>query len=300
MRKRLSWLGRWALFMASALPIHAADEQILPIGRSVIHLQLAAGLPLSRAEVINWVQRGAAAVSNYFGFFPVRQVVIDVRGGGDEPVSDGVTYGASRITVRLGDGARPRALRHDWILIHEMFHLAFPTLNRRHLWMMEGLSDYLEPIARARAGQMPAAAVWREFVQGMPRCLPAAHDRGLDGDDRHERIYWGGDLFWLLADVQIRVATHNQRSIDDAIKAILNEGGNGDAVWKIEDVIRAGDRATGTSVLRSVYDKLGRQPFDVDLDALWQSLGVVYKNGRVSFDDAAPWAKTRAAITGAR
>jgi predicted metalloprotease with PDZ domain len=120
-------------------------------------------------------------------------------------------------------------LRQDWIMTHEMFHLAFPTLDDRYLWMMEGLSDYLEPVARARAGQLTPQEVWREFVEGLPQGLPAAGDRGLDNTHTRERIYWGGNLYWLLADVQIREKTNNRHSVDDAIRAILDAGGNGGA-----------------------------------------------------------------------
>ena len=119
-------------------------------------------------------------------------------------MSGGVTYGDSHINVRLGRSVTVADLRGDWIMAHEMFHLGFPSLDDRYLWMMEGLSDYLEPVARARAGQLTAEHVWREFVEGLPQGLPGAGDQGLDGNLIRERIYWGGNIYWLLADVQIR------------------------------------------------------------------------------------------------
>ncbi len=235
-----------------------------------------------RRDIAEWVRRAAVAVTNYLGRYPVNTLYINVEAGGDEPVSGGVTYGASRINVRLGPDARPRDLIGDWIMTHEMFHLAFPTLDRRHLWMMEGLSDYLEPIARARVGQLSARGVWREFVEGIPQGLPTSSEGGLDNSPSRERIYWGGNLFWLLADIQIRVRTNNRRSVDDAIRAILNKGGDGGATWTTKQVIRAGDKATGTTVLAELYDELGLHPGNIHLDNLWTALGVVYNNGRGS------------------
>jgi len=188
-------------------------------------------------------------------------------------------------------------LNHDWILTHEMFHLAFPTLEDRYLWMMEGLSDYLEPVARGRAGQLTAEEVWREFVEGLPQGLPAEGDRGLDNTFTRERIYWGGNLYWLLADVQIREKTHNRHSVDDAIRAILDAGGDGDAMWPLERVLKVGDKATHTTVLKDLHNELGPKPGSVDLDALWQRLGVKYNKGAITFDDTAPNAGVRAAIT---
>jgi predicted metalloprotease with PDZ domain len=182
-------------------------------------------------------------------------------------------------------------------MTHEMFHLAFPTLDRRYLWMMEGLSDYLEPIARARAGQMTPEDVWREFVEGLPQGLPGWGDRGLDFTHTRERIYWGGNLYWLLADIRIRVKTNNRRSVDDAIRAILAAGGNGGVDWSLDRVLDAGGKATGTTVLRDLYGELGTKPGNTDLDALWAKLGVNYNSGAVTFNDAAPWARFRLAIT---
>jgi predicted metalloprotease with PDZ domain len=127
-----------------------------------------------------------------------------------------------------------------------------------------------------------------------------ARDHGLDNSSSRERIYWGGNLFWLLADVQIRVRTANRHSIDDAIRAILDAGGNGDANWSIERVIRVGDKATGATVLKELYTELGAERGDIHLDSLWKSLGVVYRHGSVRFDDTAPWAVFRAAITAQR
>jgi hypothetical protein len=275
----------------------ATDAPVIQVGSSSIRLEMDPGLPVPRAAVMEWVRRAAVAVTNYLGHFPVKELVVKVHGGGDKPVGGGVTHGASSIDVRLGDSARAADLNGDWVMTHEMFHLAFPTLDRRYLWMMEGLSDYLEPVARARAGQWSAQDAWREFVEGLPQGLPEPGEDGLDNSRRRERIYWGGNIYWLLADVSIRAQTDNRRGLDDAIRAILAAGGNGGTDWPIERVLVIGDQATGTTVLADLYEQLGRKPGHVDLDALWKKLGVQYSGGAIHFNDKAPWARYRAAIT---
>ncbi|HUD46814.1 MAG TPA: hypothetical protein VMR33_08290 [Candidatus Baltobacteraceae bacterium] len=275
-------------------------EEILRMGNGTIRIHFAPDLPVQRIIVVNWVRRAAVAVTNYLGRYPVNDVLIQVEPGGDEPVNDGVTESGSRIQVHLGPQAQAADLRHDWIMTHEMFHLAFPTLNERYLWMMEGLSDYLEPIARARVGQLTAKQVWREFVEGLPQGLPAAGDRGLDNSRIHERIYWGGNLYWLVADLRIREKTNNRHSVDDAIRAILDAGGNGGAVWTLERVLSVGDKATETTVLKDLHIELGPKPGAVDLDALWNRLGVKYNKGAITFDNDAPSASIRIAITASR
>ena len=44
----------------------------------------------------------------------------------------------------------------DWIITHEMVHLAFPSVAEKHHWIEEGLATYVEPVARARVGQLIA------------------------------------------------------------------------------------------------------------------------------------------------
>jgi hypothetical protein len=265
-----------------------------------MQINMDSNLPLPRAEVVEWVRRAAVAVTNYLGRFPVQHLLISIQGGGDQPVGEGVTYGNSRINVRLGPSAAAADLRRDWIMTHEMFHLAFPTLKDRYLWMMEGLSDYLEPIARGRVGQLTAEEVWREFVDGLPQGLPMEGDLGLDNTFNRKRIYWGGNLYWLLADVRIREETNNRHSIDDAIRAILDAGGNGGSAWTLERVLSVGDQATKTTVLKELHEEFGAKPGAVDLDALWRRLGVKYSQGEITFDNSAPLADIRTSITSGR
>jgi len=254
-------------------------------------------LPLPPAQIVEWVRRAAVAVAAYLGRFPVEDLRVTVLGGGEEAVGEGVTYGSSKIEVRLGRLTTMADLDGDWVLTHEMFHLAFPTLDHRYLWMMEGLSDYLEPVARAQAGQWSAKEAWREFIDNFPDGLPKFWEHGLDDSHRRERIYWGGNIYWLLVDLSIRSQTDNRRSLDDAIRAILAAGGNGGAEWPIERVFAVGDAATGTTALKDWYEQLGQKPGHVDLNDLWRKLGLREVGDQIQFDDAAPWAKYRAAIT---
>jgi hypothetical protein len=187
-------------------------------------------------------------------------------------------------------------LADDWVMTHEMIHLGFPTLARRHHWMEEGLATYAEPLAR----RLPPERIWRDLVEGLPQGLPGTGDRGLDFTPTWGRTYWGGALFWMLADIRIHERTANQKGIADALRGIRAAGGTVDASWSIERVIETGDRATGVPVLRELYQRMKDRPEPVDLEALWQQLGISLREGKVEFDDRAPLAKVRRAITGDR
>lgn len=288
---------------AGFLPRLAAAQptgDLLYIGGGLIHVHVAPDSPLPKPVIMNWVRNAATAVSGYLGRYPVNDVSITIEPGGESAIGGGLTRGGSSISVRLGRDASERDLQHDWVMTHEMFHLAFPTLSRRYLWMMEGLSDYLEPLARARAGQIRPQDAWREYFEGLPQGLPQDGDGGLDGSRDRDRIYWGGNLYWLLADIKIREATGNRHSVNDAIRAILAEGGNGGATWTLQRVLKVGDKATGTTVLKDLYEDLAAKPGTVDLPALWKRLGVAEQRHRIVFDDGAPLAAIRASITAKR
>ena len=43
------------------------------------------------------------------------------------------------------------------MLVHELVHHGMPNLADEHHWMEEGLATYVEPIARAQAGELERA-----------------------------------------------------------------------------------------------------------------------------------------------
>lgn len=250
---------------------------------------------LSTDELMAWVKTCARSTSGYFGRFPVSRLLLRIGREPGHGVHHGVTYGGRFIHIDVGEATTTRELGDDWVLTHELFHLAFPEVPERYLYLQEGLSTYLEPISRTRAGVLSAEETWRGFVEGLPNGLPGPGDEGLDSTATWGNTYWGGARFWLLADLEIRRRSKGTRSLDDALKAILSAGGDGSVEWEIEQVFKVGDEATGTSVLTELHAKMGSQPMQSDLDALWKHLGV-RPGTTVTFDDEAPEAALRKAI----
>jgi hypothetical protein len=138
--------------------------------------------------------------------------------------------------------------------------------------MSRGVRHHL--LTRVRAGYLTAEQMWLELVRDMPQGLPQAGDRGLDHTHTWARTYWGGPLFCLLADVEIRRQTINAKGLERALRGILDAGGDIRSEWNLENVLRAGDRAVGVSVLQRLYAKMKDKPVSVDLAALWAQLGV--------------------------
>ena len=132
---------------------------------------------------------------------------------------------------------------------------------------------------------------------GCPKVFPARVTAGSIARRLGGARTGGGALFWFLADVEIRRRTSGRRGLDDALRAIVAEGGTLGQLWSVERVIATADRAVGAPVLRDLYRKMATSPAPVDLDALWRSLGVRRDEGHISFDEAAPLAWVRRAIT---
>jgi predicted metalloprotease with PDZ domain len=265
-----------------------------------IEVAVSADFPRERDEAIaRWVARSARAVAGYFGCFPVPRVAVIVvpTSGAEIGRGHALGDGGAGIVVQLGRDVPDDALERDIVLPHEMVHLGFPSVSRRHHWMEEGVAVYVQPIARARAGQESPEDAWRELALGLPRGEPEAKDRGLDDAPTWARTYWGGALFCLLADIEIRERTRNRRSLEDALRGIVRGGGSIAVEWDLERVLGEGDRAVGAPVLEELYAKMGERPMKVDLPAVYRKLGIVVDGDRVTFDDAAPQAAMRRAIT---
>ena len=133
----------------------------------------------------------------------------------------------------------------------------------------------------------------RDLHQG----LPAPGDKGLDKTHTWGRTYWGGALYCFLADIDIHRQTGNKKGLDDALRGILNAGGDIRQDWQLIKALDVGDQAVGVHVLRPLYEKMKDQPYDVDLPALWRQLGIEQDGGTIHFVDDAPLSQTRVAIT---
>jgi hypothetical protein len=278
----------------------AQDNAQLEIGGGNIEVIFSSAPPEPlRKLVLGWVTSSARAVTVYYEQFPVSDLQIRLRSFEGRGVREGRTTGWDEPTISIAVGRSSTAsdFTEDWVLTHEMVHLAFPSVPEEHHWIEEGSATYVEPIARARAGDLTPEKVWGDLVDGLPKGLPQPSDRGLDFTPTWGRTYWGGALFCLLADIEIRKRTGTKKGLEDALRAILRAGGTIESNWPLSRTLETGDRATGVPVLHELYNRMKATPAPVDLSALWKELGVVRRSGKIEFDDGASLAAIRKAIT---
>ena len=285
------------------MPYDAFDKLArtdLDVQGGVVHVGFAPGeLALPKQKILDWVRASASAVSTYYGRFPVKSLRLLLVPVDGPRVRGGTTWGyhGAAIRVLVGRNSDEEALRQDWVMVHEMVHTALPDMAERYNWLSEGLAVYVEPIARVQAGDLSAAEIWLAMMRDMPKGLPQAGDEGLDNTDTWGRRYWGGAMFCLMADIEIRKATGNRLGLQDAMRGVLAAGGSHEVDWPIERLLSTADKAVGVGVLTRLHESWGRKPVAPDLDRLWRDLGLRYENGNLKFDNAAPLAAIREAIT---
>lgn len=103
-------------------------------------------------------------------------------------------------------------------------------------------------------------------------------------------------MFCLLADVRIRQTTDNEVGLQHALRAV-NNSRDFRRKWDFLQTLAVGDSASGGSILLSMYEEMKDKAISPDLQLLWKNLGIVESSGSIAFDDRAPPARIRNAIT---
>ncbi|HSY05886.1 MAG TPA: hypothetical protein VK803_08055 [Steroidobacteraceae bacterium] len=289
-----------ALAVVSSAKAPAPDAaRTLSVGGASIQLAFdPSAFSAGAGPIVEWAQRSAYIVAGYYGRFPAARATVRIvaePGGG---VHGGKTFANPDgfIRVTAGREVSDAQLRADWVLVHEMTHLALPEVGEAHAWLSEGIAVYVEGVARVQAGNRSETDVWAEELRAMPRGLPAAGDRGLDRTHSWGRTYWGGAMFCLMADVEIRRRTQLHFGLQDALRAVQRASGGLAAEWPIERVLRTGDDAVGSRTLEDLYAEMRDTPVTPDLMTLWRQLGIEPEGDTVRLSDAAPLAAVRRAI----
>jgi len=308
-RARLSVLAALvvldALGVACSVAARDAQSARRTVSRQVENARLEVTiepgrLALDDAALVGSLAASLRGVAAYYGRLPFDRVRVAVTPNAEGGVH-GSTYCRSGGLVRLELGPRAGAaeLRKDWIVTHELLHVAFTSLEDEdeHGWVGEGLSSYAEPLVRVRAGTLSEGDVWRDLYEGAPQGLPERGDEGLDRTHTWGRTYWGGALYWFEVDLAVRERTGNKKSLRDALRAIAADGTNVCVDLPIQRMLALGDAGTGTHVLTELYRKRAFTNAAPELAEWWKKLGINVREHRVTFDDAAPWAETRRRMT---
>ena len=265
--------------LAATITYAASSTERIRSGDSTIEVVIADGeLDVAREDLLDWVRRAVAAVHVFYGVFPVHETRIEIRPvEGRRSVFNGVTFGkspAALTRISVGQHVTQTELMNDWVMTHELVHLAFPNVPRENHWMEEGIATYVEPLARLQLKQITEDTFWRDMLRDMAQGLPQEGDRGLDHTHTWGRTYWGGGLFCLAAELEIHERSKGRKNLRQALRAILEKAGN--IQHDADDFTSV--LAVGDPVLVELYNRHKNSPEAVDLDGIWRKLGLSLRN----------------------
>ena len=134
------------------------SEYQLKIKDSTINLAFAPEasnkhFTIGHQKIVQSIEMSANAVADYFQQFPVKNLNIKINPGNGSRIGGTAYHNSTPLVVlRIRTDITEQQLQKDWVIVHEMVHLAFPPMRRKHSWAEEGLATYIEPLVRLRAG----------------------------------------------------------------------------------------------------------------------------------------------------
>ncbi len=271
-------------------------------GTARIELEARDGaFALTRTERREWVARAAAAVSAFYGGFPAEHVRLVLKPVAGDRVAFGKTRSGDRdstVVLFVGEDLPRTALDSDWVLVHELFHLGFPSLRGEGTWLEEGLATYAEPLIRARAGMLTEEQGWAEVIRDMPLGVELCETLGLEHYRNIRAVYWGGAVVALLADVTARRRGPDAPSpgLEQALRAMVAEGWDSRRFVRPREAIALVDAKLGAPTLAPLAAAYTDHGGPVPLDAVLSDLGVERRGKGVLLHDDAKLAGIRRAI----
>jgi len=269
----------------------------------------------TREGLRRWTGRALEAVAALFGGrYPRSHLQVLIRpgrhekGDGKDPVDLGATFpgGGAVFHAWIPPGTEDKAFENDWVAVHELVHLAMPPIRPEDSWLSEGVATYYQEVLRSRAWWDDEVRGWRSLSEGLAwgRSQPGGPSLRELAQDMHRtgtfyRTYWAGAAVASIADAEVRRATENRVSLDDAMRAWAVDIGAA-RLFTGDELLQKADAAAGGPRFSSVYAKyLGERAFP-DVGATWAALGVaVSQDGAVALKDDAPGAAIRRTIMAA-
>ncbi len=294
----LRYIGFMVLGEATQLrlPIKTRDGRETHLDVAILDVPRA----LDNAAIQSWLAESAARIGGYFGGFPTNHGLIVLRpAAGRSGLLRGMVTagGGATMLLVMGSNSNRSELTSQWMLMHEFAHFGAPFIED-HPWIMEGMAVYVETMLRVRAGWFAEDVAWRGYMRSMPRGLPALEQTGLGQARGIGPVYWGGTLFWLLADMEVIEKSGGKKSIADCFAAVLDQGGDTSKRWTLDQFIAVCDAAAGDGTVKRLADRHVAQGAPVDLAGVWKRLGVKEAEppAAVDYDESAPLAWIRRRI----
>lgn len=287
-------------------------ESTLELSGGSVRVALLGGIAEEhRAKLLRWVGHALAAVSTGHGELPLPQAQVvlrpvAMRGGRAVGFGQSMRGQGNAVHIQVDPRASLEQLDADWTAVHEFAHWAHPYLGDDGAWLAEGLASYWQNLLRARSGLLTPLQAWQQLDAGFARGRSAVDDKlslaELSGV-MHERrayyaVYWSGAAYWLQVDVDLRRRSGGRLDVGEALKRFRDCCLLDRRAWAPRKFAAKLDELVGTDVFVPRYDEFAAHKGFPSVQQLYEELGLVRgADGSLSFDNAAPDAELRKALT---
>lgn len=300
-RTPVEWAARVAIGHFTQTPI--------ALEGGVLHVALLGEPDAQKSErLLDWLRRVAKAAVSAYGRLALPDVQVLVLPVGAQ--SEAVVFGQSTrgqgnaLTLFVDPAQSEAAFNHDWVAVHELAHLFHPYLGDRGAWLAEGLATYYQNVLRARASLLTPEQAWEQLDDGFTRgrretpgdsTLEAA---SLQMGEHHDfqRIYWSGTAYWLSVDIELRRASKNQLSVDEALRRFDVCCLPSSRRWEPDEFVAKLDALIGSDVFSKRFRQYRTLRNFPDLAKPYLELGIHHKESALDFEKNASASGLRQAI----
>jgi hypothetical protein len=282
----------------SGVLIGEVTNKLLGRGKTKINVVMPSTLSLHNQEkLIQWLNSGLDALKKAHGAIPVQdiQLLIFPTGPNEETVPWGQVMrgGGDSVHLYVDETKTLAELNADWVLVHELSHLLHPYLVSEDSWLAEGIASYYQNVLRARNGLLDQQIAWKKLLAGFHRGEKQfSQNANLKDDTRrlmqerkYMRVYWSGAAIALLADVQLRLESGGQRSLDTVLgdfSACCLPTKN--EKWRALELMKRFDELGRTNIFLQLYEKYVREAEFPSLQEAYRALGLTQTAAGVKFD----------------
>ncbi len=175
-------------------------------------------------------------------------------------------------------------------LTHEVFHLwngyTMVRGSPAEEWFLEGGADYYTNVALARSGQITRSQALQSMsiafgMYGRAAGRASLADAGNDEARSGDLLYKGGWAALTAVDLDIRARTSGARSLDDALRILIDKHSRGAPGYRNADILAAVNSVAGADYAEFFAKYVsGREV--LNLDPYLRRVGLTVAGGRVT------------------
>jgi hypothetical protein len=230
---------------------------------------------LEQEPIQRWLRSAIRVATLSDGEFPRErmQAIVLPSEPSSEPVQFGMVArgGSASLLLIVSTDADEPALRHDWVLPHELSHLLLPYVERDHSWLSEGFATYYQEVLLARAGLASEDRALQRLADSLRSVSAQAGQTPLveecarlEVTRDYRKVYWGGAAYWLNIDVALR----RRGIVLDELLASIRRRADARDLWTARQLVEELDALAGTRLFSEGFEGAARQAFPEFEEAL--------------------------------